>query len=265
MKLLITGANGQVGWELKRQAKGEVHAFNKYDLNIANPYSVEYVIKRIAPDVVINAAAYTSVDKAEENRCLAFAVNRDGPGFIAMACKKYDIPLIHISTDYVFDGKKNGAYAEDDEVSPLGAYGQSKYEGEEKVKGLGKHIIIRTSWVFGVHGHNFAKTVRRSMCYGMGVVDDQYGCPTAAAHLAEVILILISKRKWGTYHYCDTPATTWYGFAKTIRDDVTPIKTADYPTLARRPVNSVLDCSKIKKVFGIDQRDWRKCINPKTC
>jgi dTDP-4-dehydrorhamnose reductase len=250
--ILITGANGQVGRELKRQAKN-AHAFNRYDLDITNQHSVDYVIGKVWPDVVINAAAYTSVDKAEEEPELVFAVNRDGPGYLAEACKKNDIPLIHLSTDYVFDGSK-GSYIEDDEVSPLGVYGQSKFEGEEEVREYEKHIIIRTSWVFGVHGNNFVKTVKRTP--GMRVVNDQYGCPTAARHLGEVILRLIPRMEWGTYHYCDSPATTWYGLAKEIRDDVMPIHTIDRPTRAKRPVNSVLDCSKIKKVFGIEQRSW---------
>ncbi len=279
MKLLITGSKGQLGWELCRQGKDRGYDLIPLDLpefDITDKPAVFDTIKRSHPDLVVNAAAYTAVDKAESEIDMAFAVNRDGPSYLASACAKVHIPLIHVSTDYVFDGCKNGPYLETDLIAPIGIYGKSKAEGEDKVRSnLKEHIIIRTSWLYGVHGNNFVKTMlrlgreREELC----VVDDQHGCPTFAADLAEAILTiasLIEKGEdisWGTYHYCGAGSTTWYGFASKIFEiakdhdtlklkKVIPISTSEYPTPAKRPANSIMDCTLFERNFGITPKAW---------
>lgn len=289
MKILLTGANGQVGWALTQQGSSqhEVLALDHSGLDITDPVAVQKTVEDNKPDVVINAAAYTAVDKAEQEPALAFAVNRDGPRHLALACANVQIPLLHISTDYVFDGHKTRPYQEDDTIAPLGIYGLSKWEGEEAVRqNLPMHIILRVSWVFGDHGHNFVKTMLRLAREReqLRVVADQHGCPTYAGHIAAVLLNLAeqsaprqrrSRRNtepvrahWGTYHYSGSPATTWHGFAEAIIakarayetlsvNDVVPINTADFPTPAARPANSMLDSSLLKERFGIDPGDWQ--------
>ena len=270
MRILLTGANGQVGWELSNRGgqKGfEVLALNRSDLDITDPISVSEEVNRSGVSLVINAAGYTAVDQAESEPKLAFAVNRDGPAYLASACAEAHIPLVHISTDYVFDGKKQGPYLETDQISPLGVYGKSKAAGETEVrKRLDQHLILRTAWVYGVHGRNFVKTMLRlgREREVVQVVEDQYGCPTDAADLAEAILKIAAQFlddgqvQWGTYHYCGKGVTSWYGFAEHIfalaREHVflhvkriEPLTTAEYPTLAKRPANSVLDCSLVKR------------------
>lgn len=285
MKLLVTGCNGQVGWEVVRraaQAGHEVQALGHAELDIADERAVAGMFERFeknAVEAVINAAAYTAVDRAEQEPEKAFAVNRDGPAHLAAACRRLGIPLLHISTDYVFDGARPDPYREDDPATPLGAYGRSKWKGEQAVRQcLPEHLILRVSWVFGVHGHNFVKTMLRLARERdeLRVVADQRGCPTFAGHVAEVLLILAERIPsslkgqegfWGTYHYADTPVTTWHGFAETIVErarlsiplkarGVVPITTAQYPTPAARPANSVLDCGRIRETFGIEPRPW---------
>ena len=225
---------------------------------------------------MINAAAYTAVDRAESEPAQAYAVNRDGSANLADFCEQAATPLIYVSTDYVFDGSKAGPYTDDDPVAPLGVYGQSKEAGETEVRRrIQEHLIIRTAWLYGVHGHNFVKTMLR---FGkerktMRVVDDQTGCPTAAADLADAILLItdripsMKKIPWGTYHYCGGGSTTWHGFAKAIFKiaekyealsvrEVIPITSDEFPTPVKRPTNSVLDCSKIERNFGICPRPW---------
>jgi len=195
-------------------------------------------------------------------------------------CRKCGIPLIHVSTDYVFDGTKPGAYIEGDPVAPLGVYGDSKAAGEAEVRArLAKHIIVRTAWLYGVHGHNFVKTILKlgREKDTLKVVSDQYGCPTFAADLAEAILEVVwqveknESVKWGTYHYCGAGKTTWHDFAKAIFEiagqyekfavkNVVPISTTEYPTTVKRPANSVLDCTKIERYFGIRPRPWRESL-----
>ncbi|MBF0529211.1 MAG: dTDP-4-dehydrorhamnose reductase, partial [Deltaproteobacteria bacterium] len=207
---------------------------------------------------------------------LARSVNVDGPDNLATAGVKFGIPLIHVSTDYVFDGQKNGAYREDDPIAPLGIYGQSKAEGDDKVRNiLSRHVIVRTAWFYGVHGHNFVKTILRlaKERETLRIVDDQRGCPTFAGDLASALLTVAKQIEsgrtdaWGTYHYCGAGETTWYGFARKIIDlagshltlkakNIIPITTAEYPTPARRPANSVLDCSKFRRTFGVNQAPW---------
>jgi dTDP-4-dehydrorhamnose reductase len=221
MRILLTGANGQVGRELSNsggQRGIEVLALNRSDLDITDPVSVSREVNRSGVSLVINAAGYTAVDEAESEPELAFAVNRDGPAYLASACEKVGIPLVHISTDYVFDGQKQGDYLETDPVSPLSVYGKSKAAGEVEVrKRMREYLILRTGWVYGVYGHNFVKTMLRlgREKEVVQVVDDQYGCPTYAADLAETILRIAAQLQegrqiiWGTYHYCGKGVTSW--------------------------------------------------------
>ena len=280
MKIVVTGANGQVGWELARLGgKHELLALDRAALDITDAPAVQALLEETRPAVVINAAAYTAVDRAEQEPELAFAVNREGPRHLATACRHLDIPLLHLSTDYVFDGTHSEPYREEDPVAPLGVYGRSKWEGEEAVRqNLAAHLILRVSWVFGEHGHNFVKTILRLARERdeLRVVMDQHGCPTYAGDIARVLLVLAERisagkeEAWGgTYHYCGTPATTWHGFAQAIIDlastyeplrvrTLIPITTAEYPTPAQRPANSVLACDRFEARFGMRVHPWRK-------
>ena len=279
MKLLVTGANGQVGWEVVRQgaADYQIVALTRQELDITSAESVTRVIDEHQPAVVINAAAYTAVDKAEDDVDAAYAVNRDGVSRLARACQRAGIPLFHISTDYVFDGAKPTPYSEDDETNPQGVYGKSKLAGEEAVcRFHAEHIILRTSWVFGEHGNNFVKTILRLAKERdhLSVVADQYGAPTSAASIAACLLQLCGRFEeegelpWGTYHFTGMPETTWHGFAEAIigkgremglidhQVEVGPITTAEYPTRAQRPVNSCLGMTKIWAKFNVMPGDW---------
>ena len=283
MRILLTGASGQVGWEVSNRGgqKGlEVLALNRSNLDITDPDSVRKQVSLSGASLVVNAAGYTAVDQAESEPKLAFAVNRDGPAYLASACAQAGIPLIHISTDYVFDGQKRTSYLETDPVSPLSVYGKSKAAGEMEVREhLTEHLILRTGWVYGMHGHNFVKTMLRlgREREVVHVVDDQYGCPTYAADLAETILTIAAQFlddgqvQWGTYHYCGKGVTSWFGFAKAIFSvaaeyvalrvkQVEPISTAQYPTAARRSANSVLDCSLVERSFGIVPKPWDESL-----
>ena len=281
MRLAIIGAKGQVGWELSQRAPAFGHAVLAWDvdtLDITDANAVDEALASSDAHAVINAAAYTAVDKAEQEPALAFAVNRDGPAHLAAACARLRIPLLHISTDYVYDGAKIDPYVEDDPTTPLGVYGASKLAGDETVRQLlPRHLILRVSWVFGVHGHNFVKTILRLAREReeLRVVADQRGCPTFAGDIADTLLELAGRiaeidanAAWGTYHYCGEPATTWHGFASAIVEGVRargplparaviPITTAEYPLPSPRPVNSVLDCAKLTERFGIAPRPWR--------
>src|SRR3569623_234261 len=270
-RILVTGANGQVGWELMRRAdKFGVTAVGteRAELDITDAQAVDAVIRPDAFDVVVNAAAYTAVDKAESEPDKAYAVNRDCAAHLASACARANTPLIHISTDYVFNGTKQGAYVEDDPVNPINVYCASKAAGEQAVRERWeRHIILRTSWVYGVHGHNFVKTILRLARERdeLRVVADQWGCPTAAGDIAEVILQLVRRIgvegeiAWGTYHYCGEGKTTWYGFADAIvavatecgarKVPIRPITTEEFPTPAERPRNSVLNSSKVHNII----------------
>lgn len=288
MKLLVTGGGGQLATELVRQAGiHQVIALARTELDITDAAAVfravEQAVGKIAPDVVINAAAYTAVNRAESEAADAFATNRDGPAHLAAACAAHGIPLLHISTDYVFDGTKSGAYTEEDPPGPgpLGVYAQSKAAGEAAVRAaLPEHIILRASWIFSAQGNNFVKTMLRlaSERDELRVVADQQGCPTAAGDLAAAILAMLPlavehEGRWGTYHFCQPEATTWHGFAEAIIDQaraagaqlrvqrIVPVTTAEYPTPARRPANSVLDCAKLTSVFGIQPRPWRASLH----
>ncbi len=279
MKILLTGANGQVGWEIARLAgRHEVLALDRTALDISAVEAVQRVVQENRPTVVINAAAYTAVDRAEQEPEQAFAVNRDGPAHLAATCARLEIPLLHISTDYVFDGTHDRPYREDDPVRPLGVYGHSKWAGEEAIRRLHPaHIILRTSWVFGEHGSNFVKTILRLARERdtLRVVADQHGCPTPAGAIASALLTLAEQvatgnnDDWaGTYHFCGAPPTTWHGFAQAIvaqvrayvpvqAQEITPLTTAEYPTPARRPAYSVLSGDRLQARFGITPPAWR--------
>jgi dTDP-4-dehydrorhamnose reductase len=280
----IIGSNGQLGWELVRKAEArglKILSLDYPEIDIGDPASVDSRIESPEIDFIINAAAYTAVDRAESEPEVAFAVNREGPAHLSDRCRKRGIPLIHVSTDYVFDGTKPGAYIEGDPVAPLGVYGESKAAGEAEVRNrLPEHVILRTAWLCGVHGHNFVKTILKlgRERDTLKVVSDQFGCPTFAADLAEAILEVVCQAKkyrsvkWGTYHYCGAGKTTWHGFATAIFEaagqyekfavkEILPISTAEYPTPVKRPANSVLDCSKIERNFGIRPPPWRESLD----
>jgi dTDP-4-dehydrorhamnose reductase len=303
--MIVTGAQGQVGWELTRRATTlghDVLAWDLAELDITDAAAVNQAVDASGAELIINAAAYTAVDKAEQESELAFAVNRDGPAHLAAACARLNIPLLHISTDYVYDGAKIDPYVETDPTTPLGVYGASKLAGDEAVcELLPRHLILRVSWVFGVHGHNFVKTILRLAREReeLRIVADQRGCPTYAGDIADVLLELAGRvadineqGAWGIYHYCGEPATTWHGFASAIveraRDverspqrrsrnrksntmtppneplivqTITPITTTEYPTPAARPINSVLDCAKLATRFGIQPRPWQSGLD----
>ena len=279
MRLLVAGASGQLAHALvqrSRQRAGvTVIALGRPQLDLLDPASISRAIDSTRPDVVINAAAYTAVDKAESDAAAAFALNRDGAGALAAAAGAVGCPIIHVSTDYVFDGNKAGAYVEDDAPNPMGVYGRSKLEGEAAVAAANaRHVILRTAWVYSAHGHNFLKTMLRLARERpeLRVVADQHGNPTFAPHLADAILAIAaqigSARLWGVYHATATSETTWHGFAAAIiaaanplgvpQVRVVPITTADYPMPARRPANSCLDCSKLERAFGLRLPPWQQ-------
>jgi dTDP-4-dehydrorhamnose reductase len=275
--LLVFGAAGQLGRELAERARASFSTYmvDRAKADIADAEVVGWTIAAASPALVVNAAAYTKVDQAEREPELAFRANAQGPGVLAEACARFGIPLLHVSTDYVFDGTKPTAYVEADPVAPLGVYGQSKATGEAAIRrAFDRHVILRTSWVYGPHGTNFLKTVLRLAVERdeLKIVADQRGCPTGTADIAEAILaiapVLIEGAPvWGTYHFAGRGAATWHEFAREIvdaqaavthrRPAVVPIATADYPTAARRPANSELDSSHFAAVFGVRALDWR--------
>ncbi|MEL7360509.1 MAG: dTDP-4-dehydrorhamnose reductase [Bacteroidota bacterium] len=282
MRVLIPGANGQVGRELvARAAQHGVEAIGltRADLDLADANAVRAVVQAHQPDAVVNAAAYTAVDRAESEPDLAFAVNRDGPAALAAVCTDLGIPLVHFSTDYVFDGTKPEPYVEGDPAAPLGVYGQSKWEGEEAVRAaLDRHLVLRVSWVFSRHGGNFVKTMLRlgREREALRIVADQHGGPTPASAIADAALVALRRAAerdddWGTYHFCGAPFTTWHGFAEAIFGearrhealavrDVAPIPASAYPTPAARPSNSRMDTARLARTFGITPADWRAAL-----
>lgn len=282
MKILVTGSKGQVGSEICQQALAsqfELVDLDRSQLDITDEKRVNEIITRAKPNLVINSAAYTKVDQAETEPEKAFAVNAIGARHIARVCQKLNIPLFHISTDYVFDGKKKSAYTEEDIVNPVNVYGHSKWEGEQAVRqNCSQHIILRSSWIFGYYGHNFVKTMLRlgQERKEIKVVSDQIGCPTEAGDIAKILLILarrIEKQKdlWGTYHYCGNPSVSWCEFAKEIFqiaknlqslnvETVHAITTKDYPTPAKRPKNSVLNGQKLMKTLSITPDRWQSSL-----
>lgn len=280
--ILVTGVTGQVGRELMSQSDPRARpliGLSRAKLDIEDFSQILAAIADIAPSLIINAAAYTAVDNAERNCALAFAANGDGPANLARACAAIRIPLVHISTDYVFDGLKTEPYIETDPPAPLCAYGASKLAGEEAIREhLERHVIVRTAWLFSVHRVNFVKTILRLAAEHseIRVVDDQRGGPTAAADLAQLLLAVAEavlhrdNELWGTYHYCGSPAVSWCAFARAIVEEaepylrksvaVFPISSEDYPTAARRPANSMLNCAKTIATFDVEQSEWRSAL-----
>lgn len=283
MKVLVTGAGGQLGRELVRLGQSvdfEVHGLNRQQLDITNKNQIQQIFASISPSMVINAAAYTHVDRAENESDLAYAVNKDGPAYLARYCANNQLTLIHISTDYVFDGTKGRPYRESDPISPLGVYGRSKAQGETAIRSiLPNHIIVRTAWLYGVYGNNFVKTILKLAAEksALRVVADQFGSPTSAEDLANALLTIIKKINnnekidWGTYHYCCKGITTWHGLAERIialaaphaalkSRQVEAITTAEWPTPAKRPPYSALNCARINSQFGIEPEPWQQSL-----
>jgi dTDP-4-dehydrorhamnose reductase len=280
MRALVFGETGQVARELALTAAGcgvEAMTVSRALADLTDPEACVRVIDGADADVVVNAAAYTGVDRAEDEPDLARAVNATTPGAMAVAAAAKGVPFLHISTDYVFDGAPGRPWREDDPTGPLGAYGASKLAGEAAVAGATPdHVILRTAWVFSAHGGNFVKTMLR---VGRGkpemrVVGDQRGGPTAARDIAGALWTIAAawragKGQAGIYHYAGAPAVSWAEFAEAIfarsgwseRPKITAIATADWPTKAVRPANSVLDCSRIAAAYGIAQPDWRPALD----
>jgi dTDP-4-dehydrorhamnose reductase len=279
MRVLVTGAQGQVGYELLQRVPDgfTVLGYGSQDLDISNAEQIQTVFEAVKPELVINAAAYTAVDKAETDVERAYAVNSYGVGLLASAAEKLSIPLLHISTDYVFSGDGEKPYTPNDVTKPTGVYGLSKLAGEKQLlEQCSRHLVLRTSWVFGAHGNNFVKTMLRlgSDRDTLAVVADQHGGPTSAGSIADTLwaLALIFQRDgrlgWGVYHYSGVPACNWHDFAKEIftqavalgllekSPEVKAITTADYPTPAKRPAWSVLDCETLADVHGLLPKSW---------
>ena len=271
--ILVFGKTGQVSTELQRLSG--VMALGRDDVDLLDPDACVGAIGKHAPKVVINAAAYTAVDKAEDEEHLATVINGDAPAAMAEACAALGIPIVHISTDYVFNGTGNTPYLAEDATEPQNAYGRSKLAGEIGIRDSGAvHAILRTSWVVSAHGANFVKTMLRlsDTRDALDVVADQIGGPTPARDIAAACLqmaeqLIKDPSKSGTYHYSGTPDVSWADFATGIFEragravTVTPIQTTDYPTLAKRPLNSRMDCGAMEQAFGIPRPDWRDGLN----
>lgn len=286
MRVLITGCNGQVGSCLTKQLSNdnntEVLALDRELLDITNQDAVNAVVTEFQPSVIINAAAHTAVDKAEEEVDLSYAINRDGPKYLAQAAQSVGAVILHISTDYVFEGNKVGDYTETDTTNPQGVYGESKLAGEIAVaEECDKHVILRTAWVFGESGNNFVKTMLRlgENRDALSIVGDQFGGPTYAGDIANT-LIQIAKRinqgdavEYGVYHFSGLPHVSWYEFADAIFDvavqqkvlvnkpALTSITTEQYPAPAKRPSNSRLSTEKITQGFDIEASDWKAALD----
>lgn len=283
-KVLVIGRVGQVGHELARSdwpAGCAAEFIERPQLDLTRPSEAHDIVVAARPDIVVNAAAYTAVDAAEANRDTAFAINRDGPGALAEACREIGAALIHYSTDYVYDGGKDGAWVESDPIAPLSVYGASKADGDAAIAArLDRHVILRTSWVYSATGQNFVKTMLRLGAERdrLTIVDDQHGSPTAAADIAAATITVCAalaagkEDGYGVFHLRGGGTTTWHGFAceifrraaerglKTPRL-IEPIPTEDFPTAAERPRNSVLDCSKIARVYGVAAPRWQDSLS----
>jgi dTDP-4-dehydrorhamnose reductase len=277
MRVFVAGNRGQLGTELSRAVWPEGTTLEGADLpelDLTDHAQTAARLQAFGPDVLINASAYTAVDKAESERERAYAVNEGAPGALASWAAARGIPVVHVSTDYVFDGEKSAPYVEDDPIAPLGVYGASKAAGEQAVRQAApRHLILRTSWVYAPHGANFVRTMLRLAADRdqLRVVNDQRGRPTSARQLAEVIAVLAPQMRdpgfaYGTYHFAGAGACTWWELASATLDrarphtgrrpEIVPITTAEYPTPARRPKSSVLDTTKLERVFGLRPAAW---------
>ncbi len=280
VKVLVTGANGQLGQALQfvaPQYPGMAFSFrSSRELDITDPVSIHTVFTEIAPDFCINAAAYTAVDKAESEPKMAYRINAEGARNMAGACRDFNTVLLHVSTDFVFDGTKKTPYTEDDTPNPQSVYGQTKWEGERLIKETWpKHYIVRTSWVYSQFGHNFLKTMLRLADERdqLGVVDDQIGTPTNAVDLAQALVAIIEKTilpgkdaVFGTYHFSNEGQCSWYGFAHEIfhvwhkNIQLNPINTEAYPTPAKRPAYSVMEKGRFFSTFTLGRKDWKDSL-----
>lgn len=283
MRVLITGCNGQVGYYLTEQLKNKLDvkllALDRNSLDITDEAAVKAIVRDFKPSVIINAAAHTAVDKAEEEIDLSYAINRDGPKYLAEAAQKLDALIVHISTDYVFSGDKIGEYHEDDVTGPLSIYGESKLAGEKAIQvACSKYIILRTAWVFGGHGNDFVKTMLRLAADRdeLSIIGDQFGGPTYAGDVAAALIEIATQVhknnsiRYGIYHFSGFPYVSWFGFAQAIFHEakelnilnkipkVSNITTEQYPTAAKRPANSKLATGKISEYFGIKASDWQE-------
>lgn len=281
MRILITGRNGQVSRELQHYlADGaELLVRGQEQLDLADAETLRREVRALRPDLIINAAAHTAVDQAESEPELAFAINATAPAVLAEEAAALDVPLIHYSTDYVFDGRKPAPYIEDDATGPLGVYGRSKLAGEDAIRAVGgKHLILRTSWVYSLHGRNFLLTMQRLLQERetLNVVADQIGAPTWAGSIAQATAELIQHWRaghsgpWGTYHLTAQGETSWFGFASAIAEQLRaegkksahlePIPSSAYPTPAQRPLNSRLDCSHLQAEWAITLSGWHDAL-----
>ena len=287
MKILLTGKHGQLGFELQRALAflGEIHAVSHVECDMADASAVRALVRSCHPDLVVNAAAYTAVDKAESEPALAHAVNAAAPGVLGEEAAKRGAWVVHYSTDYVFDGTKPEAYMESDLTNPINVYGRTKRDGEIALQQSGaRHLIFRTSWVFGAHGNNFVKAILRLACEheSLDVVADQYGAPTSAALLADVTAQLVRQRQrerdesfpCGCYHLVAGGETTWYDYARFVvseavsagrslkltPDAIRAIPASKYPTAAKRPSNSRMDTSKLCRTFGFQLSSWQEGV-----
>jgi dTDP-4-dehydrorhamnose reductase len=287
MKILLTGKHGQVGFELQRALAplGEVHAVDYADCDLADAAAVSTLVRSVRPDLIVNPAAYTAVDKAESEPQMAYAINAVAPGVLGEEAAKLGAWVVHYSTDYVFDGTKLGAYTEDDLTNPLGVYGRTKRDGEIALRESGaRYLIFRTSWVVGAHGNNFAKTILRLAREReqLTVVADQYGAPTSAALLADVTAQLVRQQQhegnesfpFGLYHLVASGETNWCEYARfvvsealvaggplaLVPDAIRGIPSSEYPTAATRPANSRLDTRKLRKTFDLELPDWQNGV-----
>jgi len=286
MKILLTGKNGQVGFELRRSLTvlGEIVAVDATECDLADAAAIRRLVQEVRPSVIVNPAAYTAVDKAEGDAETAQAINSGAPEVLAEEASRLGALLVHYSTDYVFDGSKAGEYLEDDAPNPQSVYGASKLYGEQAVRELcQRHVILRTSWVVGAHGGNFAKTMIRlaSKREALNVVADQFGAPTSAALLADLTAHLVRQATqgdtfpYGTYHAVAGGVTNWHEYAcyvidraraaglpiKVAADAIQPIATSDYPTPARRPANSRLSTRKLQETFNLRLPEWREGLD----
>lgn len=282
MSILLLGAGGQVGREVVDRLGPEDKALTRSALDITQPAAVAAALDAQRPRVVINAAAYTAVDQAETDVEAAFAVNAEGPGLLAAACAQRGIALLHLSTDYVFDGLASTPYRRTDAVNPVSVYGRSKAEGERRIReALSEHLILRVSWVFGLHGGNFVKTMLRlaETRDELRVVDDQFGGPTPAAAIAEALVALARRiiggqaLPWGCFHYQGAPTVSWRAFAEAVLAEaeqsgligraprVIAIRTAEYPTPAARPLSSRFDLLDTVNELGLQAPDWRAALH----
>lgn len=280
-RILVFGSSGQVARELKRarwDRGADVTFLDRAAADLSAPERLGPIVRRTMPDLVIIAAAYTAVDGAESEESLAMTVNAHGPAAIARAAAELSAPLIHLSTDYVFDGEKDGFYGEEDRTNPINAYGRSKLAGEAAVRAANpRHIILRTSWVYSAGGANFLRTMLRLAATReeVRVVADQRGCPTAAPHLAQAVAMLAPQLMgqapiWGTYHLSGQTQTSWHGFAEGIfaglakrairRPRNIAVTTDEFPTPARRPLNSRLSCERSKAAFGLSLPGWEEAL-----